>query len=101
MTRFALDIDGTYTRDPHLWGIFIEQAQQQGHEVTFVTGRSKSDGVGDLMNLPPIPICYCGPYSLKRDAAERQGVVIDVWIDNEPGTIENQKVAAEVEDAEL
>ena len=101
MTRFGLDIDGTYTRDPHLWSLWIQLAEQQGNEVYFVTGRSQSDGVGDLPNLPPIPVVYCGPYELKIEACLRQGIQIDVWIENEPGTVEPQRIANEALDSEL
>lgn len=84
----AIDWDHTITADPGLWKDFIELAEAKGHIVIIVTGRHEKDTI-----VPPWPmkVVYAGN-DWKKDAAERAGYpVIDIWIDDSPGTIEPGK----------
>lgn len=82
----AIDYDDTYTADPALWDVFIAVASSRGHEVICVTGRRASQPVG--LELPTV---YAdGEY--KREAAERAGYRVDVWIDDMPGYVERGRL---------
>jgi len=80
---FSLDYDNTITLAPKLWECFIIAAQSIGHTCIITTGRHASDPI----KFFGLPVVYAGD-SLKRHAAERAGYDVDVWIDDEPGTIE-------------
>lgn len=83
--NIAIDYDHTYTRDPTLWVNLAKEANKAGHLVIMVTGRRPDD-----------PVTVCPIFStvlytsgeLKREYVERYGFKIDVWVDDEPGTIE-------------
>jgi len=80
----ALDFDKTITADTLLWREFVRLATiGGGHECIVVTGRDKRHEV-DFMDLP---VVYAAG-KLKREAAEKAGYEVDIWIDDEPGTIE-------------
>lgn len=80
--KIALDYDETYTKDPVLWGYFIDHAVQRGHEVMVVTFRAPELEIEDM----GIPVYYTS-YRAKRKYMESQGVRIDIWIDDSPETI--------------
>lgn len=102
----AFDIDKTWTLDPNGWTQVANLLTHRGHLIYIVTGRSppmESDEL-DRMRLTPFAdlgriIYTCG--ELKEVAMERIGVKVDVWIDNEPGTIQRCKIIQEPKDEEL
>ncbi len=82
----GIDYDGTITADPEMWYALIATAKKRGHTVIVVTGRE---------DRPPVPegievIHARGVF--KRTAARRAGYRVDVWIDDEPGLIEPQRL---------
>ena len=89
----AIDFDQTSTANPALWKNFIVEAKEMwGYEVVCVTGRSDEGQWGNevreaLNGL--IPIVFAG-HLWKRDAAEKAGYQIDIWIDDNPEYVAKQ-----------
>lgn len=99
----AIDFDGTFSADPPLWAVFTFYAVARGHRVVLVTGRSDhvmySDpgrhwgnevrgllaehAVDDLL-----PVVFAGGRP-KRVAALAAGYTVDIWIDDQPESVEN------------
>ena len=80
----ALDYDHTYTRAPRLWDDFIALADAGGHSVVVVTMRDEND---PLPAEPPgVPVYYTG-HLPKAACMESLGIVVDVWIDDDPQAI--------------
>ena len=94
--NISIDFDDTYTRDPELWESFIERAQARGHEVYCVTARAPSkinrdevyDSIGKLVGRDN---CIFTDSKAKARACAEQGVRIDVWIDDLPSNVDNDK----------
>jgi hypothetical protein len=78
--KIALDYDGTYSADPRLWDLFIEHAQQLGHEVVIVTMRYPEEAIWHGM---PCEIFYTSRQGKKR-FMENMGYEFDIWIDDNP-----------------
>ena len=80
--NIALDYDGTYTLDEPFWNEFVYRAIEDGHEVSMVTMRYNNE---DERVEPPhdIQIIYT-ERKAKRQAMDRLGIKIDVWIDDRP-----------------
>ena len=81
----ALDYDDTYTQDPQLWQVFIEQAQKRGHQVMCVTWRNPQEPV-DLVLASLVPVYYTS-LKAKRQYMEQLEISIHVWIDDNPYAI--------------
>lgn len=88
----SIDYDDTYTRDRELWDNFIRQCLLKGHEVWCVSARHdfymkevrKSVGriIGDSR-------CLGTNGKAKRAFLfEEKGVYADVWIDDNPDTVD-------------
>jgi len=94
--NISLDFDDTYTRDPEMWNHFIELAQQSGHTVYCVTAREPNkinqeevyDSVGQLVGKDN---CYFTDSRAKAKYMSRQGIQIDVWIDDLPSNVDHSK----------
>lgn len=86
----SIDFDKTWTADPPLWKHFSRIVKQRGHQVILVTNRlgMKRD-VRDLagVRLHVDEIVFAGP-GPKRDAARLRGYDPDVWIDDNPSTVD-------------
>lgn len=90
----ALDYDDTYTRDPELWRTFIGDAEARGHSVIIATSRFAH---GMLESEDPIYehvphnilVVFCN-HNLKREVCEKAGHKVDIWIDDQPGSIEER-----------
>ena len=86
-TKFALDYDDTYTRDPDLWLAFVIAALDKGHEVRVVTMRYPYEGVDmDLRLIQLIDVIFTERKG-KRDYCKLKGYNVDVWIDDRPDFI--------------
>lgn len=83
--RIAIDYDGTYTRAPALWDAFIAFARADGHEVLCVTQRNVDDPEEAIINMP-CPVIYT---SRQPKGFVMQGMMPDVWIDDQPHLIFN------------
>ena len=80
-----IDYDRTYTADPDLWRVILPIIQSKGHKVYLVTSRGMDTPVElaeDFVQMG-IPIIYC-EYLAKRDVCRKQGIHIDIWIDDDP-----------------
>lgn len=92
--KLALDFDNTFTRDPELWKEFIGLCNKRGHEIMIVTMRAgRGDAkaqveaaIGDLC-----PVIYCH-HTFKRKVTSQKGVNIDIWIDDLPEGIGDQRL---------
>lgn len=90
--NLALDYDDTYTRDPIFWDAMIGLAQQRGHKVYCITARSPKDSdevYRDLGKLIGNDACLFTNMAAKKTFAFKQGVCIDVWIDDSPYFVNN------------
>lgn len=92
----ALDFDDTFTSLPKEFAAFVHLAQDAGHEVYCVTARKKSfENEREIReafafhNLS-LPIIFCNEY-LKRETMEKLGIYVDVWIDDSPNMIIEEK----------
>jgi hypothetical protein len=86
----ALDFDDTYTRDPSLWTEFIQDAVDRGHTVFCVTLRLPSQGEQVLNTIGRTigpSMCYFTSMQSKKNYMWKQGIKIDVWIDDMPDAI--------------
>lgn len=87
----GLDFDETWTADPVLWQCFINLAIARNHTVVIVTGRKGLEGdVEEISQATKnkIPVVFAGS-TPKRQAAEKQGFLVDIWIDDMPDMIED------------
>jgi hypothetical protein len=85
----AIDYDGTWTRDTHLWMWFSTEAIKAGHKVLMVTGRPESQPVNS-----PLRTIYTNG-KLKESACRKLGIKVDVWIDDMPGMIQDCMILAD------
>ena len=98
--KIAIDYDDTYTLDPEFWDGVIASANRCGHEILFVTMRPENK----LINPPPedhdgcfVDLTFkgCRVYytncAAKRKYMEFMGIYPDVWIDDNPKYVENDK----------
>lgn len=88
----ALDYDNTYTADPEFWNKFILDAEEAGHKVICVTGRSDTEDFARPVMESIGKLCqvvFAGP-KWKRDAALAKGWKVDVWIDDMPEMVAKQ-----------
>ena len=82
----ALDYDDTYTADRGLWNAFISNAQERGHEIIVVSFREEHQMEPVRKEFPHLRVfgTNCIP---KRKFCDDNGIWIDIWIDDLPGTI--------------
>lgn len=83
---FALDFDGTYTEDPHLWIPFIDLLKMRGHSVTFVTFRDDAGGydnsdIFDAAKRNNIDVVFT------KGQQKAEVFKADIWIDDMPQLI--------------
>lgn len=88
MISFGLDWDDTFTADPDLWREFVRLARARGHMVTIVTARhgEKSDEVRSEARALGIEALFTAGQP-KISAADSQGLLVNVWIDDMPGLL--------------
>lgn len=99
----AIDIDNTWSLDPVAFKAINSVCTRLGHEVIIVTRRSevtledreKLQIPGDML------VICCTPSKFKRHHVESIGLHVDIWIDDEPGTIEPQRLLSETTDRDL
>ncbi len=103
MVNFAIDFDNTFTRDPELFKMFIRICEQRGHKCYIVTMRA---GRGDAKAQVEaalaeagvdVPIVYCH-HTFKRKIISQQGLNIDIWIDDLPEGIGDQRMMMAYDD---
>ena len=86
----AIDIDGTWDRDPDLFFDFAWLAKNRGHTVIIVTGRQQPQEKLDRLYLSRAPVAeiIVSGGELKEDVCKRLGIKVDVWIDDMPGMVQ-------------
>ena len=88
--NIALDFDDTFTRDPEFWLKIVLLCRQSGHQIYCVTARDQNgsqevyDELGQFIGKEN---CFFTNMQGKRSYMFRQGIIIDVWIDDNPGMI--------------
>ena len=82
--NISIDYDDTYTKDPELWDQFISMAQSKGHQVFCITKRYE-EIAEDIKSTMKIQTLFAT--QSKLDEAHKNGVVIDIWIDDKPQSI--------------
>jgi len=94
--NISVDFDDTYTRDPILWDEFVGRAMERGHTVYCVTARENTpinqhevyDTIGRIIGKDN---CYFTSQLAKAKYMFDQGICIDVWIDDLPSNVDNNK----------
>lgn len=88
--NIGLDYDDTYTRDPLMWDKVCTYMRNRGHKIYLVTWRFESEAQELFKHFASI---LDGVYPTGRKAKEKfmydQGIRIDVWIDDNPGSVLN------------
>jgi len=86
--NIGFDYDDTYTRDPIAWIQFIKLFQQRGHYVFLTTWRTPSECNDlDVELLEVIDGVYPTSRMAKEKFMAKQGIRIDVWIDDNPWAV--------------
>lgn len=96
--NIAIDFDGTWSLDPWFWNRFAVNCAYHKHNLSIITRRELPTTPHEIAyfrswnHIPKeVEIYYsCGQF--KRLFAESIGLKIDIWIDDEPGTIEPQRL---------
>ena len=96
----AIDYDHTWTLAPSFWKLFAFQCSTFGHRLVCITCRHPDDSVPDDVGLALNCVCYTSGIA-KQAYAEASGLSIDVWIDDDPGTICPSKKLSDVSDISL
>ena len=92
MATFSIDYDGTWTSDRGLFAQFVVSAVERGHRVIVTTNRVgagpwRAEVLRSLQGLPVADVVFAGPVP-KREAVRARGYWVDVWIDDDPQTVE-------------
>jgi len=100
MLNIAIDYDGTWTKFSASLRPFVLWHIAQGNAVHIVTRRRKET---ESIVFPPsyiTSVIYCDR-RYKKHVTDSLGLKIDLWIDDEPGTIEEGKILADSIDDDL
>jgi len=97
----AIDFDGTWTADSGAWMFFYHFMHDRGHTIIIVTGREVWTSDMSRHSLPDkIAIVFCNNKPKEQEAI-RNGYKVDIWIDDNPGSIQPFKFLQQVEDKDL
>mgnify|MGYP003531992562 FL=1 len=95
----SIDLDKTWTADPMLFSVFAKIAQSFRHTVIICTRRTELSHEDRIaLQIPEFVTLFFASYGFKRDAVP---FPVDIWIDDEPGTIEPQRLLQEPPDSSL
>lgn len=97
----AIDIDGTWSLAPFMWLRFYINAKGEGHTCIFVTGKEQPQEKLERLNIPSNAIIIVSNSQFKEQEALKAGYRVDIWIDNEPGTIQPCKILQPSPDSTL
>jgi len=99
----AIDFDNTWTADAALWKQFADDAKKRGHDVIIVTARNFNAGWSDDIERkkPATLHMYFSHGELKRPYMEALGIPVDIWIDDQPGTIEPCRKLPDASDSDM
>lgn len=97
----AFDIDGTWDAHPAVFRRVAHIFKENGWDVIIVTGAEQpQDKLVMLGIIGQFPVVVAKGV-LKEEAMSRFGLKVDVWVDNEPGTIQRCKIIEQSKDEEL
>lgn len=95
----SIDLDKTWTADPVAFSTIAYIFKQRGHTVIICTRRTElSHEERVALQIPEFVTLFFASYGFKRDAVPFS---VDIWIDDEPGTIEPQRLLQETNDSSL
>jgi hypothetical protein len=95
----SIDLDKTWTADPTLFALIAYAFRACGHTVIICTRRaSLSHEARVSLQIPAFITIFFASFGFKRDAVP---FPVDIWIDDEPGTIEPQRLLQETKDSTL
>jgi hypothetical protein len=95
----SIDLDKTWTAEPMLFNAFAKIAKSFGHTVIICTRRTELSHEERIrLQIPEFVTLFFASYGFKRDAVP---FPVDIWIDDEPGTIEPQRVLQDTDPASL
>lgn len=97
----AFDIDGCWSLAPLMWLRFYINAKGVGNICIFVTGREQPREKLERLSIPDNAIIIVSGSRFKKQAALDAGYSVDIWIDNEPGTIEPARILASADNSSL
>lgn len=87
----AFDIDGTITLDPDTFHRVMNEFRHAGWAVIIVTGAQQPPEKIHRLKLDDLPIIVSNG-QLKEAAAREAGYIVDVWVDDMPGMIQDCKI---------
>jgi hypothetical protein len=89
----SIDLDKTWTADTSLFNSFAYLANKLGHTVIICTRRCELSHEERIrLHIPEFVTLFFADLGFKRDAVP---FPVDIWIDDEPGTIEPQRLLQE------
>ena len=95
----SIDLDKTWTADPTAFALIAHSFRARGHTVIICTRRTElSHDERSTLQIPEFVSLFFASYGFKRDAVP---FPVDIWIDDEPGTIEPQRLLEEPSDSTL
>lgn len=86
----GLDYDDTWTRDPDGWFTAMMALKMRGHTIYGITMRypREASGMDSRYDQVCEQILFTGRRA-KRSFAEGRGILVDVWIDDNPVWVDN------------
>ncbi len=97
----SIDLDKTWTADPTVFALIAYTLKAHGHTVIICTRRGEENLTHDeriRLQIPEFVTLFFANFGFKRDAVPFH---VDIWIDDEPGTIEPQRLLEEPDPASL
>jgi hypothetical protein len=89
----SIDLDKTWTADPAMFALIAHNFRARGHTVIICTRRSSLTHEDRIsLRIPKFVTLFFADFGFKRDAVPFH---VDIWIDDEPGTIEPQRLLDE------
>lgn len=95
----SIDLDKTWTADPTVFALIAHTLRARGHRVIICTRRTELSHEDRInLQIPEFITLFFANLGFKRDAVP---FPVDIWIDDEPGTIEPQRLLEEPDAASL
>lgn len=88
--NIGLDYDGTITAEPNGFSVFVDTMRKLGHKVYIVTMRYDSECLNDEAFMywkHKVDGIIATNRKSKKQAADKKGLIIDVWIDDNPEAV--------------
>ena len=93
LLTISIDLDKTWTADPTAFSLITALLRNRGHTIIICTRRTELSHEERIrLQIPEYIDIFFADYNFKRDAVPFH---VDIWIDDEPGTIEPQRLLQE------